>query len=279
MNKIAIISDIHGNLEALKSVLKDIKKKGIREIYCLGDIIGKGSHPSECLKLVRENCKVVIQGNCDKFFSEEHDLEKETQINQKRIIWNQNLLSKEEREYLIKLPFSHEFFMSGSYIRLFHATPFQIDCPIINQDSFERKYQLFLGTEKTITNKTADVIIYGHIHHCYMDLLYNKTILNAGSVGNSYCVIRNEEKDSHEKEITNAFYLIIEGELAEEKYTTSNLSYQFVRVPYAIEKELQTGKDILERENYECELTKGKYRDMTKVMENFKKIGIDSSKI
>ena len=44
MEKIAIISDIHGNLEALKSVLIDIKKENINNIYCLGDIIGKGMH-------------------------------------------------------------------------------------------------------------------------------------------------------------------------------------------------------------------------------------------
>lgn len=44
MDKIAIISDIHGNLEALNVVLSDIKKRGINTIYCLGDIVGKGTH-------------------------------------------------------------------------------------------------------------------------------------------------------------------------------------------------------------------------------------------
>ena len=45
MEKIAIISDIHGNLEAFKTIIKDIEKRGINRIFCLGDIIGKGSHP------------------------------------------------------------------------------------------------------------------------------------------------------------------------------------------------------------------------------------------
>ena len=49
MNKIAIISDIHGNYTALKTVLEDINKKEIKDIYCLGDVIGKGTRPNECL--------------------------------------------------------------------------------------------------------------------------------------------------------------------------------------------------------------------------------------
>ena len=45
----AIISDIHGNLEALQAVLADIKSQGISEIYCLGDVVGYGPNPRECI--------------------------------------------------------------------------------------------------------------------------------------------------------------------------------------------------------------------------------------
>ena len=60
--QIAIISDIHANLEALEVVLADIKKKLIRDIVCLGDIIGYGPNPRECLQLLM-GCKVVLMGN------------------------------------------------------------------------------------------------------------------------------------------------------------------------------------------------------------------------
>lgn len=59
--RIAIISDIHGNLEALKTCLADIKKRNIDKIFCLGDILAKGCHAEECVKLVRENCDVIIK--------------------------------------------------------------------------------------------------------------------------------------------------------------------------------------------------------------------------
>jgi predicted phosphodiesterase len=61
----AIISDIHGNLEALSVVMSDIKQRGIEEILCLGDIIGYGPNPRECLDLVMDNCKTVLMGNHD----------------------------------------------------------------------------------------------------------------------------------------------------------------------------------------------------------------------
>lgn len=59
--RIAIISDIHGNLEALKTCLEDIKKRNIDKIFCLGDILAKGCHAEECVKLVREKCDVTIK--------------------------------------------------------------------------------------------------------------------------------------------------------------------------------------------------------------------------
>lgn len=61
----ALISDIHGNLEALEVVLDDIKSQGISEIYCLGDIIGYGPNPRECIDRVMESCRVTLLGNHD----------------------------------------------------------------------------------------------------------------------------------------------------------------------------------------------------------------------
>jgi predicted phosphodiesterase len=60
----AIISDIHSNLEALQAVLKDIESQGVSEVYCLGDVVGYGPNPRECIDLVM-NCKIVLLGNHD----------------------------------------------------------------------------------------------------------------------------------------------------------------------------------------------------------------------
>lgn len=60
----ALISDIHSNLEALTAVLADIRKHDVQEIYCLGDIIGYGPNPRECIDLIMD-CQVVLLGNHD----------------------------------------------------------------------------------------------------------------------------------------------------------------------------------------------------------------------
>jgi hypothetical protein len=63
--KRAIISDVHGNLEALQAVLEDIDREQVDAIVCLGDIVGYGPNPCECVKLVRDRCGLVILGNHD----------------------------------------------------------------------------------------------------------------------------------------------------------------------------------------------------------------------
>ncbi len=62
---LAIISDIHGNFEALTAVMAEIKSRGITRICCLGDVIGYGPNPLECLDTVIENCEFTIMGNHD----------------------------------------------------------------------------------------------------------------------------------------------------------------------------------------------------------------------
>lgn len=63
--KRALISDIHSNIEALRAVLDDIRQQGVEEIYCLGDVIGYGPNPCECLDIIMGQCKVCILGNHD----------------------------------------------------------------------------------------------------------------------------------------------------------------------------------------------------------------------
>jgi diadenosine tetraphosphatase ApaH/serine/threonine PP2A family protein phosphatase len=62
---LAIISDIHSNLEALQAVLADIEARGIKRIACLGDVVGYGPNPLECMDLVMKRCEFSLMGNHD----------------------------------------------------------------------------------------------------------------------------------------------------------------------------------------------------------------------
>ena len=61
----AVLSDIHSNLEALTTVLSDIESRGIDTIYCLGDVVGYGPNPKECLDLIINKVKWCVLGNHD----------------------------------------------------------------------------------------------------------------------------------------------------------------------------------------------------------------------
>ena len=61
----AFISDIHANLEALCAVMDDIEKHDVREIFCLGDIVGYGPDPQPCIDIVMEKAEIILRGNHD----------------------------------------------------------------------------------------------------------------------------------------------------------------------------------------------------------------------
>jgi predicted phosphodiesterase len=63
--RIGIISDVHANLEALESVLKELKKRQVDQVWCLGDVVGYGPNPHECIQKLQEVKASVIAGNHD----------------------------------------------------------------------------------------------------------------------------------------------------------------------------------------------------------------------
>lgn len=210
MERIAIISDIHGNLPALEAVLEDIHNREIKTIYCLGDLAGKGPSSAEAVDKIRENCEVVIKGNWDYYMTEMHDNE--------ALMWHQNKLGANRLEYIRELPIYKEFYMGGKLIRLCHASPNDLFHRVYLSTEKSERLKLFAATPTL--NIMADVVGYGDIHGAHIDNFDGKTIFNVGSAGNPL-------------EITQASYGIIEGKLNDKEQ--SALAITLVRVPYDID--------------------------------------------
>jgi len=272
--KIAIISDIHSNYQALKSVIADCEKKGVDKIFCCGDVIGKGVNANKCVDLLRQKCEIIVRGNTDTRFTDDAEKFKDNPIEYNRIINNQSLLNKENFDFIKNLPFAYEFYLSGSLVRMFHATP-SSEFGFINDydTNMIKKYGIFLGSDLTPTQNTADIVIFGHLHYSSMLRFYNKIMINCGSVGASACPLYDEDLNSSSHEITQAHYLIIEGEYNSKE--RSNVSFSFESVCYDIEKELldnseQNNTDLAD---YKMELRFGRYRNIDRIKEVYIKNG------
>ena len=242
MEKIAIISDVHANLTALEAVLKDIKERKIKRIFCLGDSITKCTRPAETIDKLRKVCEVMIVGNCDYTICKPEARDKN--------FWTRNLIGEERANFIYNLPVSHEFYLSGHLIRLFHASPYNLS-DIFNptfsnkgtaysNSEISNSMKLFENTKfigKTSKDKIPDVVGYGHIHTPCLFRIKNKTVFNPGSVGISTEMLNTNIHDESNKYSTLASYIIIEGKYNSTELST--ISYQFVRVPYDIEKEIK----------------------------------------
>ncbi|MEH3052821.1 MAG: metallophosphoesterase family protein [Patulibacter minatonensis] len=95
--KVAVLSDIHGNLEALQAALAAIEPLGVDEVWCLGDVVGYGARPSACLKLVREHCTVKLAGNHDLVAAGVSSAEGFSRSARIAISWTSQQLAPEER--------------------------------------------------------------------------------------------------------------------------------------------------------------------------------------
>jgi len=94
----AILSDIHSNLEALTAVLNDIKKRGIKTIYCLGDVIGYGPNPKECLDLIIEKTQWCVLGNHD--FATLYEPTNFNYAAEQASFWTREVLEEEKQRQL-----------------------------------------------------------------------------------------------------------------------------------------------------------------------------------
>lgn len=103
--KYAILSDIHGNLEALQAVLQDAKQQGCTHYVCLGDIVGYGPNPRECLQMIQElNCPTVI-GNHDEYVAKDQALTGFNPMAADGIKWTRDQLNEAEKSWLRNLKY------------------------------------------------------------------------------------------------------------------------------------------------------------------------------
>jgi len=104
----AILSDIHSNWEALQSVLHALRAESIDQILCLGDTVGYGANPNECVEWVHDHCAAVVLGNHDIASACLLGLEYFNSAAHDAVLWNGQMLTEKHKKFLRSLPLTHE---------------------------------------------------------------------------------------------------------------------------------------------------------------------------
>lgn len=194
--KTLLLSDIHGNYQALKEVLAE---EDYDRLYCMGDVVDYGPSPEKCIRELEEKADIVIRGNHDNAVAtgadcgcsyEIKDLSEEVRDITKE------LLSDESMEYLNNLPFEEEedglFFTHASKGDLYKY---------LKPDTPEEEFDDFADVKESI-------VLLGHTHIPMDRTIDGKRFLNPGSLGQprdgdsraSYAILKNDEVEFKRKE-------------------------------------------------------------------------------
>ena len=213
---VALLTDIRANEEALRAIIEDIKKRKIKYIFSLGDSVGLGPNPKECIDMMIENKVINILGNNDYYtflpldtYRHFQDTRSASYANAQ---WTKLQLTEREIEYLRNMPPSIDININGKLIGLCHFPCDVRYCPQTTWDYNGRNTRVFYRTntqndhlhllnknnpgvqlaikDPLFGGKTVDEyddIIFGHYHfqRTHLATAYNKTTfhsLNASGV-------------------------------------------------------------------------------------------------
>jgi predicted phosphodiesterase len=117
--RLAILSDIHGNLPAFEAVLADVDATSPDEVWCLGDVVGYGAEPNECTELTSQRCTVCLAGNHDLAVLDAIDISSFSPAAAEAAQWTRAHLDEPSRDFLAGLHAADE----SLEVALYHASP------------------------------------------------------------------------------------------------------------------------------------------------------------
>lgn len=175
--KVAIISDIHANSVALREIIKDAEKNNVEDYIFLGDQVNDLPFGNETLEIVRNKSNKVLKGNKEEYIiefeNEKYDWDN-IQFRNTRFLFNE--LSKDNIEYIKKLPHRMSVEYQGVKLLLAHGSPDSVTEFIHENDDFV--------INKYTKNMEEDVLLFGHTHDKMWHRYYNnKLLINAGCAG------------------------------------------------------------------------------------------------
>ena len=187
--KIAVISDIHGNMEAIDAVMSDIEKQNCQKLFVLGDYAMAGPEPKFAVEYFMQKEKdenvVMIQGNTDAMivdfnFDLYDSLKEKAPVMAEALKDDDKILGIQERLFLGSLPIQKEVNVDGVSFLLVHGSPRKNNEDILPTTPIEE-------VDKMVEEVEAQIILCGHTHiPCGFQTQKKKTVINVGSIGRPF---------------------------------------------------------------------------------------------
>lgn len=173
--RIAIISDIHGNLYSLIKTLEDIDTQQVDSIICLGDLVGYGPYPNEVIALIKKRNILCIKGNYDaSVVDNAFTYIRDNNINSFTLPWTVNELRIANRHYLDNLPNDLTINACGKTIKFVHGS---------NRKINEYLTENYENLDEVMNQFDGDILVCAHTHIPYSKQFGSKLLVNDGSVG------------------------------------------------------------------------------------------------
>jgi putative phosphoesterase len=179
----AVITDIHANLPALQAALERIEELRVDALYCGGDLVGYGPHPSEVCALVEQRSIPTIYGNYDYAIGREltdcgcaYLTEHDRDLGSQSVAWTLAHTERRAKQFMRELPFDLRFALGELRVRLVHGSPRKV-----NEYLFEDKPARTF--ERIAAGAECDVLVFGHTHKPWIHSYGGVLFVNCGSVG------------------------------------------------------------------------------------------------
>ena len=182
--RIAIISDIHGNIYAFQKVVKDLRKERIEHIIFLGDLVFLGLYPQECYDLLSTlNAQYCIKGNTDSNIEELKDFIPVNEFEKylyRMIEYTDNKINSNCKKEIKEWNISEKVNLLGRDIVFCHGSPYSF------KDQLSENIEIPKELLKKINCEKVDTIFSGHTHKCENFKIGNTDIINFGPIGYSF---------------------------------------------------------------------------------------------
>jgi putative phosphoesterase len=182
-DRVAVITDIHANLPALRATLARIDELAIESVYCGGDLVGYGPHPNEVCALIAERGIPTIYGNYDYAIARDLDdcgcayiTPQDRELGQRSVEWTLANTDRAAKDFMGDLPFDLRFSVGSSAVHLVHGSPRKV-----NEYLFEDKPASLY--ERLAAAERDDVLVFGHTHKPWVRGYGGVLFVNCGSVG------------------------------------------------------------------------------------------------